>query len=63
MDVSVNDIKQFNRIFNEYKENFILFANSYVRDPMVAEDIYMESMVTFWPKMPELGKEIGIAHG
>lgn len=60
MDVSVNDIKQFNRIFNEYKENFILFANSYVRDPMVAEDIYMESMLTFWQKMPELGKDTNI---
>ena len=49
-----NNIDNFNKLFNLHKESFILFAKSYVRDALVAEDIYMESMLQFWEKMPEL---------
>ena len=49
-----SNIDNFNKLFNLHKESFILFAKSYVRDALVAEDIYMESMLQFWEKMPEL---------
>ena len=56
-----NNIDNFNKLFNLHKESFILFAKSYVRDAMVAEDIYMESMLQFWEKMPELPEGTNIS--
>jgi RNA polymerase sigma-70 factor (ECF subfamily) len=60
MEFKQNDIHKFNKLFNEHKEKFILFANSYVRDTMASEDIYMESMLVFWQKMPELSDDTNI---
>ena len=36
------------------------FANSYVRDPIVAEDIYVESMMQYWEKRTELPTDINV---
>ena len=44
----------FNELFKRHKESFTLFAKSYVRDGMVAEDIYMESMIQYWEKRKDL---------
>lgn len=36
------------RIFTEYKERFIRFALSYVREVDVAEDVVMEAIMYYW---------------
>ncbi len=54
------DIKQFEKLFEQYKEPFMSFANSYVRDPIVAEDIYVESMMQYWEKRTELPTDINV---
>lgn len=55
-----NDVAAFNALFNKHKEPFTLFAKSYVRDIMIAEDIYMESMLQFWEKMQDLPNDTNI---
>ena len=42
------DLAAFNRLFGEYQQRFIRFAVSYIADPVVAEDIVMESFVAAW---------------
>lgn len=44
-----NDKTRFlSSIFIEYKQRFIAFAASYVRDGIIAEDIVMESFLYYW---------------
>ena len=50
----------FTEIFNQYQERFILFANSYVRNQAVAEDICMEAMLIYWEKRDSLQPETNI---
>ena len=54
------EVKQFEKLFEQYKEPFMSFANSYVRDPIVAEDIYVESMMQYWEKRTELPTDINV---
>lgn len=54
------DIKLFSTLFEQYKEPFILFANSYIRDRIVAEDIYVEAMMQYWEKRHELSSNTNI---
>lgn len=42
------DLKTFNQLFADYQGRFIRFANSYVRDLAVAEDITVESLMYYW---------------
>ena len=44
------DLAAFNRLFGEYQQRFIRFAVSYIADPVVAEDIVMESFVAAWAR-------------
>lgn len=50
----------FSKLFEQYKESFILFANSYVRDKNAAEDIYMEAIIQYWEKRKELPADTNI---
>lgn len=49
-----SEVTSFTEIFNKYQERFILFANSYVRNKAVAEDICMEAMLAYWEKREKL---------
>ncbi|MDD2284210.1 MAG: RNA polymerase sigma-70 factor [Paludibacter sp.] len=42
------DLKSFNQIFEKYFQRFVFFANSYVKDIRVAEDLTMEAFMLFW---------------
>ncbi|HCO66519.1 MAG TPA: RNA polymerase sigma-70 factor [Dysgonomonas sp.] len=44
----------FNDLYTEFRPRFIRFANSYVRDAAVAEDLTMEAFVTYWENMDTL---------
>ena len=54
------DTRLFSTLFEQYKEPFILFANSYIRDRAVAEDIYVEAMMQYWEKRHELSADTNI---
>ncbi|MDR2627177.1 MAG: RNA polymerase sigma-70 factor, partial [Dysgonamonadaceae bacterium] len=49
-----NDTALFNEIFKSHKDGYIRFVNSYIRNPFDAEDIVMDSFMTFWEKRNEL---------
>lgn len=44
----LKDIARLELIFKEYKERYIRFALSYVRNKEVAEDLVMESIMYYW---------------
>lgn len=48
----------FGLLFERYKNYFVVVARSYVRDKMVAEDLVMDSFITFW----ENREKIEITH-
>ena len=43
-----SEIYSFNQLFTDYKGRFVHFANTYVGDSMVAEDIAIESLMYYW---------------
>lgn len=45
-----NDINQFNQFFIHYRQRFIQFAVTYIRDEVVAEDLFMEAIMSLWEK-------------
>lgn len=60
MGEQLTDTRLFSTLFEQYKEPFILFANSYIRDWTVAEDIYVEAMMQYWEKRHELPSDTNI---
>jgi RNA polymerase sigma-70 factor (ECF subfamily) len=46
--VSLNDTQQFNRLYHDCRAGFIRFAETYVEDPAIAEDIVMDSLMYYW---------------
>ena len=54
------DIESFNKLFVQYKEPFIRFAVSYVRDYPAAEDVVTEAMMEYWEKRNELSRGVNI---
>lgn len=61
MGVQQTESSLFSTLFDEFREPFILFANSYVRDRAAAEDIYMEAIIQYWEKRKELPADTNIA--
>lgn len=54
------DISSFTRIFSEYYIRFVRFACSYVKNNSVAEDLVMDSIMTFWNKKEDLLEDTNI---
>lgn len=52
------DSKDFNKMFSEYRPRFIRFAESYLKDSFLAEDIYVDSMMTFWQNRDSLPQDV-----
>ncbi|MDR2918793.1 MAG: RNA polymerase sigma-70 factor [Tannerella sp.] len=44
----VCDLQGFTQFFNDYRSRFTHFAYSYVGDKMAAEDIVLESLMSYW---------------
>lgn len=44
----VIDSKTFNEFFTKYRQRFVRFVTSYLRDDTLAEDVVIESMMAFW---------------
>lgn len=54
------ETRLFGILFDQYKEPFTLFANSYIRDFSAAEDIYVDAMILYWEKRHELPSDTNI---
>lgn len=54
------EIQAFNQLFTNYKGRFIRFANSYVGDRMIAEDIAIESLMYYWENRSELSPDSNV---
>ena len=55
-----SEIYSFNQLFTDYKGRFVHFANTYVGDSMVAEDIAIESLMYYWENKDRLPADTNI---
>lgn len=55
-----SDIYSFNQLFTDYKGRFVHFANTYVGDSMVAEDIAIESLMYYWENRGKLASDSNV---
>lgn len=60
MAEQTTNIKYFFSLFERYKEPFTSFANSYLHDLVIAEDIYMDAMTQYWEKRNDLPADTNI---
>lgn len=51
----------FVKTYETYKEPFIKFANSFVRDYMVAEDLFADAFVDYWSRRDSLPEDCNVA--
>lgn len=49
-DIKHTDSALFTHLFEEYKEPFARFANSFVRDMVVAESLFVDALVDYWQR-------------
>lgn len=52
--VKGDDLFAFNQFFTNYHQGFIRFAWTYTRDEAAAEDIVMESLMSYWENRHKL---------
>lgn len=55
-----SDLKLFNELFTTYQGRFTHFANTYVRNQAVAEDLTIESFMYYWENRHSLSSETNI---
>lgn len=51
---------EFNHFFIDYQQRFVNFANTYVRDEAIAEDIVIESMMYYWENRGRLSSDTNV---
>jgi len=51
------ELQTFNQLYTTYRQGFIRFARSYVRDEDVAEDFVTDSMIYYWENRHSLANE------
>ena len=56
--MSAGDLLAFNKFFTEHHPGFLRFAWTYTRDEAAAEDIVMESLMTYWENRHKLSSGI-----
>lgn len=60
MDDATTELRVFNQLFIDYQSRFIRFANSYIRDIEMAEDITIESLMYYWENRSRLQSETNV---
>lgn len=55
-----SEIYSFNQLFTDYKMRFVHFANTYVNDSMMAEDIVIESLLYYWENRDNLAPDSNV---
>ena len=56
----VNELEIFNKLFSDYKDRFVRFAYTYIRDATIAEDIVIDSLVKYWEYRSNLEEDTNI---
>ncbi|MBK5720505.1 RNA polymerase sigma-70 factor [Dysgonomonas sp. Marseille-P4677] len=56
----ISDIRFFNDLFVNYRLRFVRFANTYVRDLVIAEDITTESFMAYWENRENLPSDSNV---
>lgn len=54
------ELRDFSSFVNKYQQRFICFADTYVHDRMIAEDIVMEAFMYYWENRGNLVIETNI---
>lgn len=54
------NLQIFNKYYTDYFDRLVRFANSYVRDISVSEDIASEAFVAYWKNMDRLPKDANV---
>lgn len=57
---STPEIKAFNKLFVDYHGLFVRFANTYIQDSVVAEDMAMEGIVYYWERRHSLAADSNV---
>ncbi|MDR1557086.1 MAG: RNA polymerase sigma-70 factor [Tannerellaceae bacterium] len=57
---TTSDLKRMTWLFEEYRGQFVRFANSYVRDLTVAEDFTLEAFMYYWENRHTLNPDSNI---
>ncbi|WFE86423.1 RNA polymerase sigma-70 factor [Parabacteroides chongii] len=57
---NISEIKEFNKLFSNYRGIFIRFANTYIQDEDTAEDIVVDSLVYYWENRHSLASKSNI---
>lgn len=52
-----NDIAFFNKLFNQYYQQFVLFAIGYIRDEVKAQDFVSDAFASYWEKKETLSED------
>ncbi len=60
MEHDTSNIESFNKLYQDYQPRFVRFANSYVHDLALAEDITTEAMIYYWENRSILTEESDI---
>lgn len=60
MHIESSNNKLFTSVFSEYKQRFVFFAASYLRNESTAEDIVMESFMQYWENKETLPQDINL---
>lgn len=55
-----SELVQFNQLFSDYQDKFIRFAITYVNDPVIAEDLVMDSIMYYWENRSRLSTHSSI---
>lgn len=54
------DVQTFNRIYSDYYDRLVRFANTYVRDYSASEDIATEAFVAYWENINRLPADTNV---
>lgn len=60
MTVTKDDLALFNQFFADYRQRYIRFAVSYIREVTIAEDIVIDSMMYYWENRAKLPPDANI---
>lgn len=58
--MKTSNLDTFNELYSNYKDRFLRFAQSYVHDIMIAEDIVVDAIVAYWESRDRLGEETNV---
>lgn len=47
----------FDELYKRYKHRFVLFANSYIKDPVAAENIVVDAFIYYWENRARMSDE------